>query len=363
MNAVSQSLTSASPSQTAGAILAASRHAKNIDLVQVSSYLRLAHWQVEALENDQYDRLAGPTFIRGIIRSYAKALGIDPQPALDAYGRIVPDAQQIAINVPSQNIRFDPTSLNGWGVSNKVGLIFLAVVVIAASFAVWYMPPTSKSVASVANKAAPELQSKSIKESALPANPTVPPAPAIPQPAAATITNNTSSTATMVERVDSAAEKSAVVTATAGGMASALPINQHPVQSATAATSVPSTAVSTATKVSPAIKSETVSPAVVVSPSVHPSSAVTAPAIAPAAVSGKTLRLSFQGKSWVEVKDGNKKIIFRELNSPGTERVLNGKPPFALVIGNAVSVRLFYNDKPIDLAPFTEVHVARLILE
>ncbi|MES2353473.1 MAG: RodZ domain-containing protein [Pseudomonadota bacterium] len=356
MNAVSQSLTSSSPSQTAGVMLADARRAKNIDLIQVSGYLRLALWQVEALENDQYGRLAGPTFIRGIIRSYAKALGIDPQPALDAYSRIVPaDVQHVAINVPSQNIRFDPTSLNGWGISNKVGLIFLAVVVIAASLGIWYIPPKPKSVV---NKVASEQQNQPVQEAALPMNRSVSSVPTIAPPATATILGNAPAT------TGSPVEKTGAPAAVGLTASSSLVVNQSPVQPANTVTGAQSTPVFTPANIPPVIKSETAVAAGTAGSSVHPGPVVTAPAVAPVTVSGKSsLRLTFQNKSWVEVKDGNKKIIFRELNSPNSERVLNGKPPFTLVIGNAASVRLFYNDKPIDLAPFTEVHVARLIVE
>ena len=43
--------------------------------------------------------------------------------------------------------------------------------------------------------------------------------------------------------------------------------------------------------------------------------------------------------------------------------MLNGKPPFSLVIGNANSVNLAYNDKSIDLKPYIKIQVARLTLE
>ena len=42
---------------------------------------------------------------------------------------------------------------------------------------------------------------------------------------------------------------------------------------------------------------------------------------------------------------------------------VDAKPPYALVIGNAAKVRLHFNDKPVDLAPFIKVTVARLSLQ
>jgi cytoskeleton protein RodZ len=53
-------------------------------------------------------------------------------------------------------------------------------------------------------------------------------------------------------------------------------------------------------------------------------------------------------------------MLVSSLNPPGSERVVRGKPPYSLVIGNASSVTVLYDDKPIDLAPHTRQDVARL---
>ncbi len=71
----------------------------------------------------------------------------------------------------------------------------------------------------------------------------------------------------------------------------------------------------------------------------------------------------FEGKSWVEVKDATQRVIFAQNNEPGTRQVVNGKPPFALVIGNVSHVQLLYEERQIDLLPYTKVDVARLTLE
>ena len=76
-----------------------------------------------------------------------------------------------------------------------------------------------------------------------------------------------------------------------------------------------------------------------------------------------TIRFTFQGDSWVEVRDQSEKPIFAQLNVAGSEQVVEGKPPFSLVIGNAAKVRIAYNGKPVDLAPHVKVNVARFTLE
>lgn len=75
------------------------------------------------------------------------------------------------------------------------------------------------------------------------------------------------------------------------------------------------------------------------------------------------LHLEFGDESWVEVKDASGRMLHRQLNPAGTKADIPGQPPFDVVIGNAAQVHLTYNGRPIDLAPFIEVTVARFTLE
>jgi cytoskeleton protein RodZ len=66
------------------------------------------------------------------------------------------------------------------------------------------------------------------------------------------------------------------------------------------------------------------------------------------------------GEAWIEIKDAADRMLVSSLNPAGSERVVRGKPPYQLVIGNASNVRVLYDDKLIDLAPHTRQDVARL---
>ncbi|HXF47063.1 MAG TPA: DUF4115 domain-containing protein, partial [Burkholderiaceae bacterium] len=75
------------------------------------------------------------------------------------------------------------------------------------------------------------------------------------------------------------------------------------------------------------------------------------------------LRLRFREESWVEVAQGDGRVVFSQLNAPGTERQIEGKPPLRLVIGNASAVDVEYKGKRIDLKPATSSeNVARVTL-
>lgn len=77
----------------------------------------------------------------------------------------------------------------------------------------------------------------------------------------------------------------------------------------------------------------------------------------------RRLEFRFEQESWVEVKDGEGHVLLSRVNPAGSTQVVEGKPPFALVIGNAPHVSLSYGDTQVDLRPHTAVSVARLSLD
>ncbi len=77
----------------------------------------------------------------------------------------------------------------------------------------------------------------------------------------------------------------------------------------------------------------------------------------------RVLRFVFGGESWVEVRDGDGKILLSRTNAAGTERVVRGEPPFSVVVGGAGKVKLTYNDSAINLADYADDDVARLQLQ
>ena len=75
------------------------------------------------------------------------------------------------------------------------------------------------------------------------------------------------------------------------------------------------------------------------------------------------VHLDFGDESWVEVRDGSGRMLHRQLNPAGSSVDIRGRPPFAMVVGNAAQARMTYNGRPIDLKPFVDVTVARFTLE
>lgn len=106
-------------------------------------------------------------------------------------------------------------------------------------------------------------------------------------------------------------------------------------------------------------------PAPVPEASLSPQAAAPARGAAAASASAPSsgLKLSFSQPSWVEIRDRSGQIIFSQLNPAGSQRDIEGQPPFALVIGNATNVTVQYKGKVIELSQRSKDDVARLNLD
>jgi cytoskeleton protein RodZ len=71
------------------------------------------------------------------------------------------------------------------------------------------------------------------------------------------------------------------------------------------------------------------------------------------------LKVRFTGPSWVEVKDAEGKVLLSQHSAAGAEHVIEGTPPFYVVIGDTAKVAVEVRGESYDLAPHTRQNVAR----
>jgi cytoskeleton protein RodZ len=83
----------------------------------------------------------------------------------------------------------------------------------------------------------------------------------------------------------------------------------------------------------------------------------------PAASTAQRIVVRAEADAWIEIRDASGRTLVATLAPAGSERAVQGRAPFDLVIGNAASVRVTYEGKPVDLRPHTRVSVARLTLK
>src|ERR687892_554109 len=70
-----------------GEFLRRERELRYISLDDVAEHTKISRRYLEAIEEGQYDRLPGETFVRGFIRSYAQSVGLDPEDTLLIYNQ------------------------------------------------------------------------------------------------------------------------------------------------------------------------------------------------------------------------------------------------------------------------------------
>ena len=68
-----------------GQSLREAREERNISIEEIASATKIVHRYLEALENDRLDIMPGEFFIKGIIRTYARAIGLDAEEVLARY--------------------------------------------------------------------------------------------------------------------------------------------------------------------------------------------------------------------------------------------------------------------------------------
>ncbi len=61
------------------------REAKGLTLAVAETLTRIRAVYLEALEEERFDRLPGPVYARGYLRTYALALGLDPDELMETY--------------------------------------------------------------------------------------------------------------------------------------------------------------------------------------------------------------------------------------------------------------------------------------
>src|SRR5450759_5952936 len=71
-------------SATVGAVLAPKRGERGLTIEQVAAATRIRAEHLSALEADEPGRLPAPVYAKGYLRTYARHVGLDPEPLVDA---------------------------------------------------------------------------------------------------------------------------------------------------------------------------------------------------------------------------------------------------------------------------------------
>lgn len=73
-----------------GAFLRTRREKMQLSQEQIAQKIHLRRFVIDAIENEAWDRLPPPVFVRGFVRSYARTLELDEKKALELYRLTAP---------------------------------------------------------------------------------------------------------------------------------------------------------------------------------------------------------------------------------------------------------------------------------
>src|SRR6202034_1127880 len=121
-----------------GSTLRAARMSARIDVSEIEAQTNIRAKYLRALENEEWDLLPGPTFVRTLLRTYAQALGLDSKALVEEYRlRCEPptdtDHQPMVAGTPRSRSRSRPSRgapRPSRGYMIAVGAIGLVIVLL-----------------------------------------------------------------------------------------------------------------------------------------------------------------------------------------------------------------------------------------
>jgi hypothetical protein len=108
-----------------GEFLRRERELRHISLDDVAERTKISRRYLEAIEEGQYDRLPGETFVRGFIRSYAQSVGLDPADTLLMYSQ-----SRMVYEAPSLRTARTPRARRAWSGRSLLWLLMAGVVIV-----------------------------------------------------------------------------------------------------------------------------------------------------------------------------------------------------------------------------------------
>lgn len=132
-----------------GLLLRKAREARGLSIADIVAALKYSPRQIEALEADQLSALPSSVFVRGIVRSYARMLKLDPEPLLELLQTEIPVAPPEVRPPEDMGVAMPRASRQNSVL--MVGLMLVTVVAVIGGL--WhFLAPTQPPVAPLAEQ-------------------------------------------------------------------------------------------------------------------------------------------------------------------------------------------------------------------
>ena len=325
-----------------GHLLREAREERGYSQKEVARDLHLTSKVIDALEESNFDIISSSLFARGYIRSYARHLGLDGQALVAEFDAIY--------GVPNQNKKPMP-GVHQLGQQSKPGdtwvklisIIFVIGLVVAS--VLWWQHQNGGSMLQRLNKVtlsdtAADLVVESLGEDDNSSDMEL-------------LAANPSEVGATVSDDQAAATEAPVQTLDVAEIVAVKPI-----------VTALSEAVSVSPEMSDVSDSSALNPEIIAVPAVAQTEESTGAAdVAALGPNEALLMMAFDKDCWVEIKDGNGKMILSDLYASGStiEQVVTA--PIEILLGRSSGVaQMTFNGEVIDLKPHTRKDIARLTL-
>ncbi len=350
-----------------GSRLRRAREDSGRSIQEIADELPLRPKILEALENDDFENLPAPIFVRGYLRTYARLLDISPDPLLEAYERYRFPPPKLETSTPlSQSILPSETLFR---TLTHVGLAGLIVLIL-----LWwqYRSPDGFDLSLSDSGSAETIDSETQSGSDIPDDFTssLSKTPSASNAIEQSLDIEGEDSSDKSDKIDGLALQEPAETAAASAATDPIPeIAAEPDGSESASTSEDDEASEEQDEAAAASEDAEEIPAAATAATAGDSADASAPQgeasqpspATPAGPSRITIRLRHE--SWIEVYDRKGERLMFELADADREISLVGDSPFDVLLGNAKDVEVEYNGTPFDYGPHTLNGIARFRLE
>jgi len=307
-----------------GKLLHQARTDLKLPIEDAARLLHLSVRHIQALEDDNYESLSGPTYVRGYLRNYAQLLGLSPDKILASYNKLPIATHAVDLTKLAPPAQF---SSNDRIIQLGTVLIFGLIVGLAI---LWWQGRDETG-------AKPIPVSEAISSSPGDIVTTHAPDIAAPNQMASADINPVGESATSGDpfsQVDASGQT--------GSQAS---IGQPPAATA------------------PGMSESNAVP--IPQPAAPPRKALIGPPALGERFPGVRSRvvISAQEDSWADIRDAQQNKLLYETILAGRVVTLEGVAPFSVFLGNVDGVRIEFNGKPYDPSRHKRGQVARFTLD
>jgi len=329
------------------------REEAGYDIPQMADALCLSEEVIVNLENEAFDLLPEPPYVRGYLRNYAKLSEEDSSELIKRYEALRgADADELDFQIKASTTLKNEQKKHISPVWTQ--LIMLAILLGGISYA--------STVPEIKTWFTEKWQSFSAQLDPATAenNPSLLGDLPVPTPLPEEEINtaaNTQVLTTNTETTPSAEEASTPTATTETETVATIETTSTTTEQATATETTEESETQTTTETETTTNetaTETVSTA---------ESATETETVAATSSDTINIKLVFNNEVWLRIRDKESKTVFEGLNKEGTEKTIDLQKPLTFRVGNAQGLSLFIDGKAVDISSYINGSIANFTLE